>query len=282
MGNTGSFWSNLFGTTKPDSKRLGQIIKNTTAMPQACVSARTDTAAQFEAWKKSVVEYSSAALTRQESLPGLISKRVLAERLRPETQFIRISPDGKFVLAQDDSSAFVLSRQPLQPIFRFDAWDAGSGQFTPDSHGVVLLFDAEASPRVERWDIGTQKRVDVHEVYVRDGCLTSKVSPDGRTLACFTAGGIDDVGLLKYDLDIYDVATEASFWHKKGWMTFNISKTLWYADVELLKELGLAKSLLESQSAMAFSPDGHYFVAHCRQNTTAIDLFARNPIELPG
>jgi len=254
-GNAGGFWSNLFGTTKPDAKRLGQIIKNTPAMPKACVAALTDTAAQFDAWKKSVVEYSAAALTRQESIPGLISKRVLTERLRPETQVIRISPDGKYVLAQDDSNAFVLTRQPLQPIFRFDAGDADAGQFTPDSRGVVLLFDAfRGSPRVERWDISSQKRTEVHEVYVRDGCLVSKIAPDGKTLACLTRE-TDDLPFLKFALDLYDVATGTSFFHKKDWV---------------------------SLALMAFSPDGHYFLAHSRQNTMAMDLFSRNPIELPG
>ena len=51
-GKTGSFWSDFFGTTKPDSKRLRQIIKNTPAMPQSCQMARTDTAAQFDSMEK--------------------------------------------------------------------------------------------------------------------------------------------------------------------------------------------------------------------------------------
>ncbi len=282
-GNAGGFWSNLFGTTKPDSKRLGQIIKNTPAMPKACVSAVTDTAAQFEAWKKSVVEDSAAALTRQESIPGLISKRVLTERLRPETQVIRISPDGKYVLAQDDSNAFVLTRQPLQPIFRFDAGDADAGQFTPDSRGIVLLFDAfKASPRVERWDISSQKRLEVHEVYVRGGCLVSKVAPDGKTLACLTREP-NDLPFLKFGLDLYDVATGTSFFHKKDWVSIDLQRVRSSAGFgEVLELWNAHRKLLEALAPMAFSPDGHYFVAHSRQNTMAMDLFSRNPIELPG
>jgi predicted Zn-dependent protease len=157
-GKTGSFWSDLFQTTKPDSKRLRQIIKNTPAMPQSCQMTRTETAAQFNKWRSSVIEYSSASLGHQESIPGLISKRVLTERLRPEIEHIRISPDGKHVLAQDDSNVFVLDRQPLKPVFRFDASDAAGAQFTPDSHGIVLLFDPKGAPRVERWDIATHPR----------------------------------------------------------------------------------------------------------------------------
>ena len=205
-GNIGGFWANLFGTLKPDSKRLRQIIKNLPVMPPGCVAARTDTVAQYNDWKKSVIDHSVVDVSQQESLPGLVSKRVLAERLRPEVQDIRISPDGKYVAAQDDSNVFVLQRVPLKPVVRFDALDADPVQFTPDSRSVVMLFDAfEASPRVERWDIGAQKRVEVHEVYVRGGCLLSVVSPDGKTLACLSRD-TEGTGFLRYDLDLYDVA----------------------------------------------------------------------------
>lgn len=180
-GNLGGFWSDLFGVTKPDSKRLRQILKNMPAMPPACVASRADTASKFDLWKKSVIESSTVELARQEALPGLISKKVLTERLRPEIQHIHISPDGRYVAAQDDGNVFILSRQPLKPVVRFDALDADPVQFTPDSRSVVLLFDAfQASPRVERWDIASQKRVEVHEVYVRDGCLLSKLSPTAK------------------------------------------------------------------------------------------------------
>ena len=282
-GNVGGFWSNLFGTTKPDSKRLGQIIKNTPAMPKGCVSTATVTASQFDGWKKSVIETSALNVAHEEALPGLISKRVLTERLRPEIQHIRISPDGKYVLAQDDSNAFVLNRQPLKPIFRFDAFDAESGLFTPDSQGIVLLFDAvKGSPRVERWDIATQKRVEVHEVYVREGCLVSRVAPDGKALACLTED-VDANGFLKFDLDLYDVATGTSFFHKKGWVEIDLVRMYLFAGWESVSQiLNPGRKLLESMSPMAFSPDGHYFLAHSRQNTAAFDLLSRKPIDMAG
>ena len=282
-GNAGGFWSNLFGTTKPDSKRLAQIIRNAPPTPKSCIAARTDTVAQFETWKRAVIEASSFDHARQESLPGLISKRVLTERLRPEIQYIRISHDGKYVLAQDDSNAFVLNRQPLTPIFRFDAPDADPGQFTPDSHSIILLSDAfGASPRVERWDISTQKRVEVHEIYVRDGCLASKVAPDGKTLACLTRD-VETTGLLKFDLDLYDVASGASFFHKKGWVSIDLARVFWLGGFEQLAELWVPqRKLLEEIAPMVFSPDGHFFLAHSHQNTLAMDLISRNPIDLAG
>jgi WD40 repeat protein len=280
-GNAGGFWSDLFGMTKPDSRRLGKIIRDTPTMPKDCVATRTDTAANFDHWKVSVVEYSPVSVAREESLPGLVSKRVLTERLRPEIQDIRISPNGKYVLAQDDSNAFILERQPLKPVFRFDAPEATAGQFTPDSRSVVLLFDAVgASPRVERWDIGSQKRIEVHEIYVRGGCLFSKVAPDGKTLACLTKE-VDSSGFLRFDLDLYDVSSGASFHHKKGWVDIDLMKMFLFGGwAELPQFWGAGQRLLEALSPMAFSPDGRYFVSRTRQNFLAVDLIARQPFDV--
>jgi WD40 repeat protein len=276
-GKTGSFWTDLFQTTKPDSKRLRQIIKNTPSMPQACQMTRTDTAAQFGKWRSSVIEYSSASLGHEESLPGLISKRVLTERLRPEIQHIRISPDGRYVLAQDDSNVFVLERQPLKPLFHFGAADATGAQFTPDSRSIVLLFDPKGAPRVERWDVVTQKRTEVHEIYVKGGCLRSKIAPDGKTLACLTME--TEAGLIKFDLDLFEVAAGTSFFHKKGWVTFDIARLYMFREFEVFNP---GQKLLENIVPMAFSPDGRYFVVHSDQNTMAMDLLSRSPIEIPG
>lgn len=75
-GKTGGFWSDLFGTTKPDAKRLRQILKNRPAIPPSCVAARNDQAADFNRWKNAVIEYSTAARGQQEALPGLLSKHM--------------------------------------------------------------------------------------------------------------------------------------------------------------------------------------------------------------
>jgi WD40 repeat protein len=282
-GNVGGFWSDLFGTTKPDSKRLRQLLGNMSAMPPSCVASRAGSDSKFDDWKKSVIEYSSVNLHRQQSLPGLISKRMLTERLRPEIQHIRVSPDGKYVLAQDDNNVFVLKRQPLKPVVRFDAPEAAHVQFTPDSRGIVFLFaPVGSSPRVDHWDIASEKRVEVHEVYVRDGCMLSKVSADGKILACL-ALDVESTGFAKFDLDLFDVAAGTSFFHKKGWLAFDLSNSSWSQDFATLQELmNLNQQLLESMVRMAFSPDGHYFVIHSRQNTMAMDLVSRSPIELPG
>ena len=279
-GNAGGFWSNFFGTTKPDSKRLGQIIRNTPAMPSQCVSAPDQASGSFDQWQKNVIEYSSTGVGREESVPGLLSKRVLTERLRPEVQYIRISPDGKYVIAQDDSHVFILNREPLKPIWRFDAAEAGPAQFTPDSQAVILLFGGlYSSPRVERWDIASQRRTEVHEIYVRDGCLHSKVAPDGRTLFCLTREITSNE--VRFDLELYDIATGTSFFQKKGWIKID-SASIW-RNFRLMAELeNLTEKWLSQLSPSAFSPDGRFFLARGPQGSVAMDLSSRSEIGLPG
>jgi hypothetical protein len=163
-------------------------------------------------------------------------------------------------------------------VFRFDAADAAAAQFTPDSRGIVLLFDPKGAPRVERWDITTQKRAEVHEIYVKGGCLRSKVAPDGKTLACLTMEM--EAGLVKVDLNLFDVGSGTSFFFKKG---FEVVRPYTFGNLEVINGIfSASQKILENLMPMAFSPDGHYFVVHSQQNTMAMDLMSRSPIDLPG
>ena len=280
QGKTGGFWSDLFGETKPDSKRLRQLVKDRPPLPADCIMAHGATIPDYASWRSKVIEQSSTA--QAVNVAGLISKREITERLRPVVSHIRISSDGKYVLAQDDSNIFVLTRSPLKSIFRIDAPDAQFAQFTPDSTGIVFHIAASgASPRVERWDIASQKRTEVHEIYVRRGCLVSALSPDARTLACLTAAG-NDVG-LSFDLDLYDTASGVSFYQKKDWVAVNAIRL----DYSTLLQIYIAlttssQELFDKFMRVAISPDGHYLVAHSPENVVAFDLTTRQPLNLPG
>ncbi len=272
-GNTGGFWSDFFQSTTPDAKRLKQIIAGQAAMPASCIASHSQTSADFERWKKSVIDYSSVAALHPEALPGLVKKLVLTERLRQQIENIRISPDGKYVLAQDDSNVFVLTRDPFKSVFRFDAPDAAPAQFSPDSSSVLLLFaSVGASPRVERWDIASQKRSEAHEIYVRAGCDVSSLSPDGKTLVCATPA---DAASFALDLLLFDVQAETSFWEKKNFVSLLLSRTLRLTVIQ-------GEPLLQGLIQVAFSADGHYLVAHARENAVAMDLSTRSPVNMPG
>jgi WD40 repeat protein len=258
-GDTGNFWSDLFGATPPDSKRLRQLLQATPTLPEQCVTHHEISEPSFTAWRNSIIEYSRS--DREESLAGLITKRVLTERLRPEIRHVLISSDGKFVLAQDENNIFVLTRAPFKFVFAIDAPQARAAQFTPDSQGIVFDFTSYGgSPRVERWDIPTQRRIEVHEIYVRDGCEQTSVSPDGKFLGCVSYGGalqqLFGIPLLlrrQSVLILFDTSTGAAIWEKKS-----------------------------VEAPPSFSPDGHYLLVHYSGNNFCMDLTTRKEVRLPG
>ena len=75
------------------------------------------------------------------------------------------------------------------------------------------------------------------------------------------------------------MAAGSSFFHKKGWVTFDIARLYMFREFEVFNP---GQKLLENMVPMAFSPDGRYFVVHSDQNTMAMDLSSRSPIELSG
>jgi len=113
---------------------------------------------------------------------------------------LRFSPDGRYVLAQDNSGIAVLTVSPLAVLLRIPAELAGDAQFTPDSHQIVFLKSlapadhkpsvagqrillARSAPRVERWNVLDGTHVDSAEIKGLN-CVTHELSPDGSILAC--------------------------------------------------------------------------------------------------
>jgi len=230
-GNVGGFWSDLFGKTSEDSKRLREMLQNPTPMPASCVQPRPGAATGYIAWRDSVINFTPSR--NAEIIPGLIRKRALTQRLPPAINAIRISPDGKYVLAQDDSGMFVLSRQPLKSIFHILAWDAKPAMFTPDSQSIVYSIGGFGeSPRVEKWNIASQQRTEVHEIHVGKGCLNPSLSPDGKNLACIIDPGSRDT--FRLDLVVYDTATGTEVWRRNNWWSPGIMTGGYWESLNLI------------------------------------------------
>jgi WD40 repeat protein len=245
---SGGFLSDLFGRTKPEQKRLREMLKGLESLPIECRGARnTSSGQEFRDWQTAVVSY-TGFLVRKEAIPGLASRQTLNPSLRSEINQLRFSPDGKFMLAQDDSGINVLSREPLTPLFRIDLTDAKPAQFTPDSRLIVFWT---RNLRVESWDIADQKLKTAYEVIVRKKCLQTALSPEGKVLACLDSD---------FGLSLFEVATGASIFEKKSFTHLGLSDLL-----SMLFEALAADDDTDIGDHefinMAFSPDGHYFVA---------------------
>ena len=71
---------------------------------------------------------------------------------------LRFSPDGRYVLAQDDTEITVLTVQPFVILFRIPAEDADVAKFTPDSRQLVCVNRVTRPSRGPNFKIGSARR----------------------------------------------------------------------------------------------------------------------------
>jgi WD40 repeat protein len=259
-GKMGNAFSNFFGSTPPEQKRLREMSKLAASLPAECNLLRRaeNASGDFRKWQAEVVAYS---LKRQESLPGLISKMALDSPIRGDVERLGFSPDGKYIFAQDGAGVFVLSREPLQVLFNVSADDIAETHFSADSRELVFVTD---DLRVERWDVTTRQRQWVREMPVREPCWSKALSPDGALLACFTLEG---------NLELTETADANVTFAKKPFVRFDFF--LWFL-IALLQQGG------PNAVNMQFSPDGRYFLAAGFEQAVAYDVMKHAQINLPG
>jgi WD40 repeat protein len=249
QGKKGNWLTDLFGSTRPEQKRLREMVKATESLPAECRQKKAATQSElFTQWQAKVVAYNG--LGRKEVLHGVLSKQQLTPPLRSDIIHLRFSPDGNYLLAQDDAGINVLSREPLASLFRIDTeFDTYYANFTPDSKEIVFYSD---NLRVERWSVSEARRTDVKEVVLLKGCLETELSPDGKLLACLDP---------EFTLNLLRVETGESVWSKKEFYT---PPNYWEA-VRIYTQLRLRRDDSSDINLalinMRFSPDGRYLVA---------------------
>lgn len=163
--------------------------------------------------------------------------------LRGDITHFQFSPDGKYVIAQDDSGINILKRDPFTVLFRIDATDAKPAKFSPDSKNVVFSTYGQ---RVEKWNLESKKPILAREVYVRGRCWQTELSNDGSVLACYTN---------RANLELIDVATNETIFKKEEFYIPNYAEV--YNWSYRLNELN-AKEVDALQ--MEFSPNDKYFL----------------------
>jgi len=266
-GKTGNFLGDFLGTTKPNEKRLREIHKSLSSLPQACreISGAPPTS-EFLAWQADVIAYSGSG--RKESLIGTVSKKQLEPPLRTDVKNLRFSPNGEYSLAQDDASIFVFANDPLEFLFRIDATEAHHAQFSPDSKRVLFLTQGL---RVEEWNIEDEERTGVHEMALPEGCLSSALSHDGKLLACVNARL--DFSLIDVESGMAALTEKAYFEPKNLGLSGATLRFLAY----VWAETGHGQWI-----RMAFSPDDHYFAATGAGIAIAISLADHAKMHLRG
>ena len=264
-GKTGSRLGDLLGLTKPSEKRLRTISAMVTATSPSCGKGVTPDESAFGQWHEAVV--ANQAGTEVERSKAL-SEVTLAIPLRMELDQIRFSPDGKTILAQDQSSIFVIAREPLALRYRIDADGALPANFSPDSQSITFNT---AGLHIEQWSVQDKKLLAAHEMLPKTPCYETRLSPDGRTLLCVEF----DLEEYQLGLAMLDTTSSAVLWEKKSW---------------LVPSYELAFSLLISQAVRASAPvfissysaDGNTLLFAGGDVKTAFDLKQRAVIKTGG
>ena len=268
-GKTGNWLTDVMGTTGEDSQRYRTALKLISVLPAGCAEVQPASNPAFASWQKNVVEERAKAAA--EGIPG-DQPITLDPPLRPSLWRIRFSLDGRYVLAQDESSITVVDRTAAKVLFRIDAPDTEGAQFTPDSQSVVFH---DTQLRVERWSIATGKRASVKELVVYDGCGQTLLAPDGKTLVC--ANLRTDSGTARIGLRLIDVDSGKTFFDKPGFYEGGI-----FATQQVTVALTLESIFGINFTRMIISPDGRYLIVTTFDRSVAFDLQSRQTVALGG
>lgn len=260
-GNKGSFWTDLFGRTSHDSRRLRELLRNSVPLMQGCVAEQSNKqqTISFLEWQKAVA--ASEFVSAKEEIPGLLSKRALTPPLRSDLRTVHYSPDARYLLAQDESSIYLISTDPVSNVFRIDALDAYPAQFTPDSRAIVF-YDKEL--RVQKWGI-EGKRLWVHQVALSRRCRQTALSHSGEVLACLD----EQLQPVLVDVNSSSVITTGT----------KLSSVIRFE--EIFAQIESLRAGSAALVAMRFSPTDRYFLAGHENTAFAFDLQNRSAVPLP-
>ena len=270
-GKTGNWLSDAFGLTHEASQRYRSALKLIAELSPGCKGRKPATPEEFAAWRRIAIEerIKNAAV---ESEAGDTPIK-LDQPMRPSLWRVRFSPDGRYVLAQDDASITVVDRKLNKQAFRMDAPDAAGAQFTPDSQEVVFN---DSKLRVERWSVVTGQRTAVKEMVVYDGCYQTLLSADGKTLACVNLKAYSD-GYPRISLRLIDVESGGVLLDKPKFYDSSAFTPAWeFWGVALARYAGRRIATLVT------SPDGRYLVASAADRVLAYDLEHRTLVDLGG
>lgn len=267
-GKTGNWLTDVFGISHENSQRYRADLKLIDRLPTGCKGREPESGKDFQAWLKNTL-----AERVKDVAEGAAGDRPLQldQPLRPSLSHIRFSPDGRYILAQDEGSITVVDKDSAKALLRIDAPDVEAAQFTPDSANVVF---SDRKLRVEKWSVATGQRTSARELVVFGGCNQTLLTPDGKTLVCAKLNFQGNAPVLS--LRLIDVDSGNPYYENQKF--FEGSGFTRYNYLLIVLDASIANNLAK----MIVSPDGRYLLVMAEQSVLAYDLKQRQQIKLGG
>jgi len=109
-GKTGSWFSELIQSTRPDTKRYREMTKELAVLPAACRDIQpANSSEKFRQWQAAVVNFKGMRSSNE--LHNVVWQKRLDPPLQDAIHTLKFSPDGKYVLAQDGGNIYILSHE---------------------------------------------------------------------------------------------------------------------------------------------------------------------------
>jgi len=251
-GRLGSFLTDMLDINSITTRRVRAARSLTNELSGDCKNLAPGGSAEFKDFQQKI--RSAPVNWLVDPTPDLKFFK-MDPPMRQALDEVRFSPDGKYLLAQDETSIHVLSRSPLKVLFSIDAPGAELAHFTPDSTQVVFHYK---TMRVERWDVAKGKRENYFELVDYDGCPQTSLAPDGKTFVCLSASAR---GIW---LKMMDVDTGNLFYDDKNFLQVDY--------VYRLSDIG----------SLAYSQDGLTMALAVNSRSIAYNLAARKVIGMKG
>lgn len=258
-GFTGNLFTSLFDATPEISVRVRMAQKTVKSLTAGCRLGRPAYRPKFKPFQYALSQQRINPIVP--ATPGLKSI-ALKQPMNPALENVVLSPDRKYVLAQDENQIHVLTTSPLQLRFSIDALDAEMAQFTPDSSQVVFNYN---DLHIEKWALASGQPADIFDFIDYAGCLQTSLSPDGDVLACVSYWG-DSVWLRLEDLNTNNLLYQNIHFYDHSLDAFNTNLPV--------------RNNPNFQALMRWSRDGHYFVAASGTSAMAYDLKQHQVVQL--
>jgi hypothetical protein len=268
-GKKGNALMDVLGYSNAENRRYREAVKIAESTPVSCVGTSTADAEKFAAWQKQIAERKIGVMTASAGEEKVLA---LSPPMGSELARIIFSPDGKYLLAQDDTTVFILQRSPLKLVLTIPAPQSAGARFSADSSEIIFFT---TTLRVERWNIAKQARVSLHEVVYGNECVESGLSLDGGVLVCVTANysrTAPGLGITLLDTSNSHVLLEKT-------SLFSVGQ---YMTMSAARSILRAYSGWEDLVNISFSPDGRTVLLGTADRTFSYDLVDRKETSQQG